>query len=43
VREGGVIIDGGGHCKGLGVAAEFERTRKMESENGSENDDFSVH
>jgi hypothetical protein len=40
VREGGVIIDGGGHCKGLGVRAEFERIRKMESENDSENDHF---
>jgi hypothetical protein len=40
VREGGIIIDAGGHCKGLGIGAEFERTRKMESENGSENDHF---
>jgi hypothetical protein len=40
VREGGVIVDGGGHCKGLGIGAEFERMRKMESKNGSENDHF---
>jgi hypothetical protein len=40
VRKGGVVVDGGGHCKELGVGTEFERMRKMESENGSENDHF---
>ena len=34
---GGIIVDGG-HCKGLCVRAEFERMRKMGSENESEND-----
>jgi len=33
VREGGVIVDSGGHWKGLGIGAEFQRTTKMIPEN----------
>ena len=33
----GIIIDGG-HCKALGVGAEFESMMKVKSENESEND-----
>ena len=33
----GIIIDSG-HCKALGVGAEFESMMKMKSENESEND-----
>ena len=39
IVDGGIVVDGG-HCKGLCVRTEFERTRKMGSENESENDHF---
>ena len=39
MREG-VVVNGGSHCKGLCVGAEFERTTKMESENEHENGHF---
>jgi hypothetical protein len=38
VRGGGIIVNGGGHCRGLGIRAEFGRRREMESKNESKND-----
>jgi len=35
----GIVVDGG-HCKGSGVRAEFERTTKMKRENETKNDHF---
>ena len=35
--ERGIIIDSG-HCKALGIGAEFKSMMKMKSENESEND-----
>ena len=35
--ERGIIVDSG-HCKALGIGAEFESMMKMKSENESEND-----
>ena len=33
----GIIVDSG-HCKALGIGAEFESMMKVKSENESEND-----
>jgi hypothetical protein len=34
------MMHDGGHCKGLGVRAEFERITKMGRENEGENEHF---